>query len=296
MKNQITLHGRTFQTEVFATADQANEFLTQNAHYSVIGEDENGVHCALTSDNGSIQAETKAEKFLFGHTSLETAYEVKDYPYGFRLRTEIYYWIETAAKKGDRFCSCTRNPKNGRMNAPKKGNYYNVAAMYLNPENNHVEYTTIGIYSTPEAIQRFAENVGESNLLPEQMKQLRQLRGEKIVVLDEFTLAPKKDFSVKWEKVSHYEKFKKVETGEYSEVKITFDRPDGVSVKEIFEAIKTLNPEKLELVWNGWYSSNYKQQIPGMVRICVRGGMQLTTVKEEAFKEYQASDYAATQK
>lgn len=38
-------------------------------------------------------------KVLSGHTSPETAYVVDDYPYGFRLRCKIRYWIET--KKRD---------------------------------------------------------------------------------------------------------------------------------------------------------------------------------------------------
>lgn len=230
--------------------------------------------------------------YLFNHTSQETALEVKDYPYGFRLRTSIFYWLETVPKKGDRFCSCTLNPKNGRMNAPKKSTFSNIGCMYAD-EKGHIHWDAVGIYTKTEALQQFIDAIGgETKLNAAQMVQLRQLRGEKVVLnRDPITGDAKKDFSVKWEKMHRYEKFEKIETGEYTEVKITFDRPDGVSVKEIFEAIRSLNQEKLEKVWNGWYSANYKQQQPGFVRICVRGGTQLTTVNKDSYKEYLASDH-----
>jgi hypothetical protein len=47
---------------------------------------------------------------LAGHTSPDTAFVVDDYPYGFRLRTKIRYWIETKKGFGQRFCSQTLNP------------------------------------------------------------------------------------------------------------------------------------------------------------------------------------------
>jgi hypothetical protein len=65
---------------------------------------------------------------LFGHTSEDTALVVDDYPYG-RLRTQIRYWIETVAKRGDRFVSQTLNPKTGRWNKPKKSTYMPVMVM-----------------------------------------------------------------------------------------------------------------------------------------------------------------------
>lgn len=46
-------------------------------------------------------------KYLYQHISQETAKIVEDYPWGFRLRTTIRYWIETkkARNGGQRFCS-----------------------------------------------------------------------------------------------------------------------------------------------------------------------------------------------
>lgn len=156
-------------------------------------------------------------KILTGHTSRETAYEVKDYPYGFRLRTSIFYWIETVAKKGDRFCSMTINPKNGWENAPKKSTFSNIGHMYLD-ENNHVHWKAVTIYSKREEVEALVNSIGMDNLLPEQKKMFNQLMGINEVKTDEFTGKVKKDFAVKWEKDRN---------GKCDEVRITFDRPDG---------------------------------------------------------------------
>ena len=48
---------------------------------------------------------------LSGHTSPATAYTVDDYPYGFRLRCKIRYWLEYTPKRGVRLWSQTTNPK-----------------------------------------------------------------------------------------------------------------------------------------------------------------------------------------
>lgn len=81
-------------------------------------------------------------KQLLGHTSPETAYVIADYPYGFRLRTSIRYWIESKKGFGDRFVSQTMNPKTGNWNKPKAGNYRFLMVMYLD-EKNYVQTAAI---------------------------------------------------------------------------------------------------------------------------------------------------------
>jgi hypothetical protein len=95
-------------------------------------------------------------KYLYNHTSEDTAYVVEDYPWGFRLRTTIRYWIETNAKHGDRFCSQTINPKSGKWCAAKKSTYSPVMVMYLN-DNDHVRFDAISNYSKDESIHEFVE-------------------------------------------------------------------------------------------------------------------------------------------
>jgi hypothetical protein len=234
-------------------------------------------------------------QFLKNHTSFETAYEVKDYPYGFRLRTSIFYWIETTPKRGDRFCTCTIDPRNGRVNAPKKSTYYNLGFMYLNAEN-HVKWTTASTYGKKEAIEALVTAFGGvEELNKEQKKQYNALFGINEVKTDEFTGKVKKDFSVKWDRETVGNGWKggvynKGEKGNYNEVKITFDRPDGVKMIEIFKAMKSLDQDKLKQVYAMRESISFGSY-PGVVRICCRGGVYLGEISEEAYKKYLASDH-----
>jgi hypothetical protein len=92
---------------------------------------------------------------LNGHVSEETAYVVEDYPYGFKLRCTIKFWLEYNAKKGYRFCSMTKNPNNGVWNAAKKSTYsLGVANMYLD-SNNHVAWSAVTGNDGYEAIYKF---------------------------------------------------------------------------------------------------------------------------------------------
>jgi hypothetical protein len=219
-------------------------------------------------------------KKLFGHTSFETAYKVDDYPYGFKLRTTIFYWIETTKKKGDRFCSCTIDPRNGRINKPKKSTYYPLGVMYLDAKD-HVQWTVLGPYANKEKVEAFIQPIGIENLNPDQKSMFNQMMGINEIQKDEFTGKIKKDYAVKW---------KKDKAGKYVEVKLTFDRPDGVSTKEIFIAMKALNQDKLNEVFE---VRNYGRmgQYPGTVRVCVRGGSYLGAISQESYTDFLASDY-----
>ncbi len=97
--------------------------------------------------------------YLFGHSSPETAYVGNDYPYSFKLRTQIRYWVESVAKKGDRMCSQTLNPKSGKWNTPKCSTYSPVIFMYLD-EKNHVQRTGHSIYDSREKWAAFISEVG----------------------------------------------------------------------------------------------------------------------------------------
>lgn len=100
-------------------------------------------------------ASTVGKQPLYGHTSEATAYLVDDYPYGFRERTQIRYWLEHKPKKGWRFVSQTMNPKTTRWNKPKTSTYAEWgAAMYLD-DVDHVQWTGIGPYSDERAIRDF---------------------------------------------------------------------------------------------------------------------------------------------
>lgn len=101
-------------------------------------------------------------KPLVGHTSMETAYEVDDYPYG-RLRTKKRFWLEQKGKKGWRFVEQTLNPKNGRWNKPKTNTYTEFAAsMYLD-EKGHVQWAGLSAYSSAEEVLDFVTKFPKSD-------------------------------------------------------------------------------------------------------------------------------------
>jgi hypothetical protein len=101
---------------------------------------------------------------LYGHTSEATAYVVADYPYGFRERTQIRYWLESKPGKGYRFMAQTMNPKTGRWNKPKASTYVDfAAAMYLD-DKAHVEWDGIGAYSDERKILDFVRTFPGADL------------------------------------------------------------------------------------------------------------------------------------
>lgn len=95
---------------------------------------------------------------LNGHTSQETAYIVDDYPYGFRLRCKIRYWLEHRDGYGFRFCSQTTNPKRSieSWNAPKCGTYIRGIVFMVKNEEGHVSYECCDFY-TKEGVRAFKE-------------------------------------------------------------------------------------------------------------------------------------------
>ncbi len=97
---------------------------------------------------------------LSGHTSPETAYVVEDYPYGYRLRTTIRYWIETKKGFGQRFMSQTVNPKTGRWNKPKNGTYCDIQVL-VKDDQGHVSSQGLHSGRGQEAIDAFRALAGE---------------------------------------------------------------------------------------------------------------------------------------
>jgi hypothetical protein len=101
-------------------------------------------------------------KLLSGHISPESAYLVEDYPYGFRLRCKIRYWIEFKAKKGFRFVSQTTNPKRpGEVwNKPKASTYSMLGGAMFLDENEHVQFSGLNEYCSGAEASAWAEKFG----------------------------------------------------------------------------------------------------------------------------------------
>lgn len=94
------------------------------------------------------------------HISPETAYVVDDYPFGFRLRCKIRYWLEFVPRKGFRMCSQTTNPKKvvPVWNRPKCSTYCRFGGALFLDQHKHVRWHGIGEYSTTEECQEFVDN------------------------------------------------------------------------------------------------------------------------------------------
>jgi len=73
------------------------------------------------------------KKYLHGHTSFDTAYIVENWPWGYKLRTTKYFWIEKN-DRGMRLVTQTINPKNGKICAPKKSTYSVFLVLYIEDE------------------------------------------------------------------------------------------------------------------------------------------------------------------
>ena len=91
---------------------------------------------------------TNVVSILTGHVSPETAYIVNDYPYGFRLRCAIRYWLDVHPTHGVRMISQTSNPNRGHAwNKPKASTYSKFgAAMYLD-DKGHVHQSGLTEYT-----------------------------------------------------------------------------------------------------------------------------------------------------
>lgn len=87
-------------------------------------------------------------KILTGHISPETAYHVLDYPYGFRLRCQIRYWLEVHPTHGVRMVSQTSNPKKGNVwNKPKSTTYCKFGGALFLGDTGHVFWAGLTEYT-----------------------------------------------------------------------------------------------------------------------------------------------------
>lgn len=107
------------------------------------------------------------------HDSKETALIIDNYPYGFRLRTKIRYWVETT-KNGDRFVSQTLNPKTDEWNKEKKSTYSDVMVLIKEKGTGYISYKSWGAdYTNINILNRFLEFIGAYSLSELQQEKIR---------------------------------------------------------------------------------------------------------------------------
>ena len=102
-------------------------------------------------------------QILTGHTSQETAYVVDDYPYGFRLRCKIRYWLEHNLRLGYRFVSQTTNPKRAGevWNKAKASTYCRFGGCMFLDDAGHVKWAGLTEYCDGKEAQAWLEKYGE---------------------------------------------------------------------------------------------------------------------------------------
>jgi hypothetical protein len=116
-------------------------------------------------------------RVLSGHTSPETAFVVDDYPYGFRLRCKIRYWLEFRKGFGFRLMSQTTNPKRPETevwNKPKGSTYNYIGAMWLD-SIGHVHWTGVSEYNL-DNLEEYAKTYADALTEPNAAAALDYLR------------------------------------------------------------------------------------------------------------------------
>jgi hypothetical protein len=97
-------------------------------------------------------------EILRGHVSPETAYVVDDYPYGYKLRCTIRYWLEHKPKLGFRLMSQTTDPRHGgRWNKPKAGTYAKFGACLYLADNGHVRCAALTEYCNGKEAKEWSD-------------------------------------------------------------------------------------------------------------------------------------------
>lgn len=101
-------------------------------------------------------------KIITSAISPETAYLVTDYPYGFRLRCQIRYWLEFKKGKGVRFVSQTTNPKRPGIvwNKPKASTYCEFGGAMFLDENGHVQWSGLNMYAEVAEMKAWRDTFG----------------------------------------------------------------------------------------------------------------------------------------
>ena len=118
------------------------------------------------------------EKITLPET-METAYIVDDYPWGFRLRTKQRYWVESKQGFGMRLVTQTLKPKTDKWCKTKNSTYNVVWGLYLNKDGHVRRYSLdSGGWSKEKEIKEFETFF--SDLTDFQISQIRYVRASNV--------------------------------------------------------------------------------------------------------------------
>ena len=129
-------------------------------------------------------------KLLYDAKCFDTAYIVKDWPWGWTLKTEARFWIETT-KRGDRFVKQLVNPKTGQWCKPKKQTYEAVLVLAI-LDDGEVTFKGLGNHADRDKIAAVLEMIDFEKLNEAQKKQICTLNAWAEVMENvAFTIAPR---------------------------------------------------------------------------------------------------------
>lgn len=129
-------------------------------------------------------------KLLYDAKCFDTAYIVKDWPWGWAFKTEARFWIETT-KRGDRFVKQLVNPKTGQWCKPKKHTYEAVLVLAI-LDDGEVTFKGLGNHADRDKIAAVLEMIDFEKLNDAQKKQICKLNAWAEVMENvEFTIAPR---------------------------------------------------------------------------------------------------------
>lgn len=129
-------------------------------------------------------------KLFYDAKCFDTAYVVEDWPWGWTLKTEARFWVETT-KHGDRIVQQTLNPKTGKWCKPKKQTYEAVEVIAVTDEGK-VTSVGIGKHANQDRIADVLETIDFEKLNEAQKKQICTLNAWAEVMENvEFTIAPR---------------------------------------------------------------------------------------------------------
>lgn len=106
------------------------------------------------------------KKPLYGYETKDNAYVVDDYPFGFKLRCKIRYWVEFVPKKGYRMWSQTTDPRRPVevWNKPKATTFAKIAGCLYLDSQDHVQFAVVTEYSNAEKCAEFVHDFPQADM------------------------------------------------------------------------------------------------------------------------------------
>jgi len=194
------------------------------------------------------------KKYLYGHDSMNNAYVIENYPYGF-LKTQMKVWVESLPKKGDRVWRQTLDPKKNRWNKPKASTFSPIMFLYID-EKDHVNSDGISQYSSPDEVKKFISDIGGENKLNKIQKVAFAEMSGKTLDAEDPTWTYKFDKTMKEKRVYALD--------------IKFDVPSSLKLKHIIGAID-------KIISNKKNAETFKQLMAddGTIRVLGRRGVMI---------------------